>query len=147
MINRVILVGRITADPEIRYTQSGLPVTNFSLAVDRRFKSASGERETDFLRIVAWRKTAELIGQYVKKGYMLGIEGSLQMNQYQTKEGEKRTTYEVQADNVQFLDRGGRGGEGGGDYAPPPPSDSDAPPAPNPQGTGDAPAGETDLPF
>lgn len=144
MINKVILVGRITADPEVRYTQSGVPVVNFSLAVDRRFKSASGERETDFINIVAWRKLAELLNQYVKKGYMLAVEGSLQMRKYQTKEGENRTAYEVQADNIQFLDRGGKGSDRSG--SPPPPDDQHAPPPDNDhssQGAGD----EDDLPF
>lgn len=127
MINRVILVGRMVADPELRYTQSGIAVARLRIAVDRRFKSASGERQTDFINVVAWRKLAELCGQYLKKGRLVGIDGSLQMNQWE-QEGQKRTTYEVLADNIQFLDREGSSGGGGIDHYPPPPSDSDAPP-------------------
>jgi len=149
MLNRVILIGRITADPEIRYTQSGIPVASFSLAVDRRFKSSSGEKMTDFIRCVAWRKTAELMSQYVKKGYMLAIDGNLQMNKFQTKEGENRTTYEVVAENVQFLDRGGKGGSGGGYESSPSYSDEDAPPAGGDYQPSEASesAEEDDLPF
>lgn len=144
MLNRVILIGRLVADPEIRYTQSGIPVVNFRMAVDRRFKNASGERETDFINIVAWRKTAELVNEYTRKGYMVAIEGSLQMRRYQTNEGENRVVYEVQADSVQFLDRGGRSG-GGDSGSSPPPSDQDAPPPP----PSDNEPGEQDddLPF
>ncbi len=127
MINRVILVGRMVADPEVRYTQSGIAVARLRIAVERRFKSATGERQTDFINIVAWRKLAELCGQYLKKGRMVGIDGSLQMNQWE-QDGQKRTTYEVLADNIQFLDREGSSGGGGIDNYPPPPSDSDAPP-------------------
>lgn len=133
MINRIILLGRLTADPEIRHTQSGLPVVNFNLAVDRNYKNAAGERETDFIRCIAWRKAAELIHQYSGKGHLIGVEGSLRMNKYQTKEGENRTTYEVEIDNFQFLDRGGS--------AKPQSSGTDDP-APPPQATLD-----DDLPF
>ncbi len=144
MLNRVILIGRLVADPEIRYTQSGIPVVNFRLAVDRRFKNASGERETDFINIVAWRKTAELVNEYTRKGYMVAIEGSLQMRRYQTNEGDNRVVYEVQADSVQFLDRGGRSG-GGDSGSSPPPSDQDAPPPPpNDNESGEQ---DDDLPF
>ena len=125
MINCVILVGRLTADPEIRYTQSGIPVANFSIAVERNFKNSAGERETDFINIVAWRKTAELMAEYTKKGHMIGVDGTLQMRKYQTKEGENRTVYEVQADSIQFLERG-TGARAAGQPVPPP-SDSNAP--------------------
>ncbi len=151
MLNRVTLVGRITADPEIRYTQTGIPVASFSLAVERRFKSSSGERMTDFIRCVAWRKTAELMSQYVKKGYMLAVDGSLQMNKFQTKEGENRITYEVVAENVQFLDRGGKGGSGGSSSdSTPSYSDEDAPPeggSYEPSGASNSADNEDDLPF
>lgn len=131
MINRVILIGRLVADPEMRYTQSGVPVARMRLAVDRRFKNASGERETDFINLTAWRKQAELVGQYMKKGRLIAVEGSLQVNKYQTKEGENRERYEVVADTIQFLDRGpaGRPEEGGSlpasDENAPPPSGED----------------------
>lgn len=110
-INSSILVGRITADPEVRYTQSGLPVCSFSLAVDRRYKDLAGNSKTDFIRCVAWRKLAELMNQYVKKGYLLGIQGELHQEKY-SKDGEERTTYQVVVNELQFLDRGGKGGEG-----------------------------------
>ncbi|MBI1390462.1 MAG: single-stranded DNA-binding protein [bacterium] len=143
MLNRIILIGRLVADPEIRYTQTGVAVVNFRIAVDRPYKNASGEKETDFINIVAWRKLAELVNQYLNKGRLVAIEGSLQMRRYQTKEGDNRTAYEVQADNIQFLDRGDRSGGGGGrgDDAPPP-NDMDAPPAEY-----GGPSGDDDLPF
>ena len=147
-MNRVILIGRLTRDPEIRYTQSGIAVANFSLAVDRRFKNANGEKETDFINVVAWRKQAELIGEYLKKGFMTAVEGSLQMRKYQTREGENRTVYEVMADSVQFLDRGSRGSGGGQDSSYPPPlDDQDAPPPLNFDAPPGAPVSESDLPF
>ncbi|MBN2327666.1 MAG: single-stranded DNA-binding protein [Candidatus Omnitrophica bacterium] len=127
MINRIVLVGRLVADPEVRYTQNGVAVSSFSIAVDRPYRSAGGERQTDFINIVAWRKLAELMGQYMKKGRLIGVDGSLQMRKYQTKEGENRTVYEVQADNIQFLDRGESSGSGSAG-APPAPSDENAPP-------------------
>ena len=144
-MNRVILIGRLTRDPEIRYTQSGIAVANFSIAVDRRFKNANGEKETDFINIVAWRKQAELVGEYVKKGYMIAVDGSLQMRKYQTREGENRTTFEVLADNLQFLDRGGRGTQDGS--YPPPLDDQDAPPPPSFDSQPAAQVSDSDLPF
>ena len=146
MINKVILVGRMVADPEVRYTQSGIAVARLRIAVERPFKNANGEKQTDFINAVAWRKLAELCGQYLKKGQMAAIDGSLQMNQWE-QEGQKRTTYEVLADNVQFLDRGGSGGAGGTDS--PQFNDADAPPPPDnsaPAG-GEVHGGDPDLPF
>ncbi len=136
----------MVADPEIRYTQNGIPVVNFSIAVERNFKNANGERETDFINIVAWRKLAELINEYCRKGYMVGVDGWLQMRRYQTSGGENRTVYEVQADNVQFLDRGGKGG-GQGNYATPPPSDQDAPPTPSNFSPEEESGSDPSLPF
>lgn len=147
MLNRIILIGRMVADPEIRYTQSGIAMVNFRLAVDRRYKSASGEKETDFINIVAWRKTAELVGQYLKKGKLVAVEGSLQQRSYQTREGEKRTIYEVQADSVQFIDRSGTGsGAPGAEFAPPPPTDEDAPAMPD-YTPPNMSMGDSELPF
>lgn len=143
MINRINLIGRLVADPEIRYTQSGLPVVNINLAVGRNYKNSAGERETDFIRCVAWRKTAELINQYSGKGHMIAVEGALRMNKYQTKEGENRTTYEVEIENFQFLDRGGSGGGSNQSHEQaPPPSDKSAPPD-----SGAMDSGDDDLPF
>ena len=105
MLNRVILVGRLVADPELRYTPSGVPVANFRLAVDRQFKSQGGERETDFINIVAWRRSAEFATNYLAKGRLVAVEGRLQIRQWTTNDGQKRTTAEVVADNIQGLDR------------------------------------------
>jgi len=117
MLNRIILMGRLTRDPELRRTQSGTAVTSFTLAVDRDFKSQSGEKETDFIDIVAWRNTAEFVSKYFTKGRMAVVEGRLQIRDWTDKEGGKRRSAEVVADNVRFGDSK-RDAEGGG-YAPP----------------------------
>ncbi|MDP8242745.1 MAG: single-stranded DNA-binding protein [Candidatus Hinthialibacter antarcticus] len=144
MLNKCILIGRLVADPEMRYTQSGIGVVNFRIAIDRNYKSASGEKETDFINIVAWRKLAELVNQYLGKGRLVAVEGSLQMRRYQSKEGENRTAYEVVADNVQFLDRGDKGG-GSPRNDSPPPGDDNAPPPD--MGAPDSAPNDDDLPF
>lgn len=105
MMNRVMLIGRLTADPELRYTLNGKAVAHFTLAVDRRFKNAQGERETDFIRIVAWEKTAEFVANYLTKGRLAGVDGRLQTRTYETPQGERRTIAEVVAEVVQALDR------------------------------------------
>ena len=104
MLNRIILMGRLTRDPELRRTQSGTAVTSFSLAVDRDFKSQSGEKETDFIDIVAWRNTAEFVSKYFAKGRMAVAEGRLQIRDWTDREGGKRRSAEVVADNVYFGD-------------------------------------------
>ena len=103
-LNRIILMGRLTRDPELRRTQSGVSVTSFSLAVDRDFKGQSGERETDFIDIVAWRQTAEFVSKYFTKGRMAIVEGRLQIRDWTDKDGGKRRSAEVVADNVYFGD-------------------------------------------
>lgn len=103
MFNVVILTGRLTADPELKTTQSGISVTNFSIAVDRKVKS-SDEKHTDFINIVAWRHTAEFITKYFSKGSMIGIEGSIQTRKYQDKDGNNRTAFEIVTNNVQFIE-------------------------------------------
>lgn len=103
MINKIILVGRITKDPELRRTSSDIPVVNFSIAVNRTYTDANGERKADFINCVVWRRQAENVERFVKKGMLLGIEGRLQQNQYETEQGT-RTTYEVLCDSVQFLE-------------------------------------------
>lgn len=103
MLNRIVLIGRLTRDPELRYTPSGTGVCSFTLAVDRRFKSADGTRETDFVNIVAWRQLGELCANYLSKGKMAAVEGRLQIRNYTDKEGNKRTAAEVVADDVNFL--------------------------------------------
>ena len=102
-INRVVLIGRLTANPELRYTANNTAVTSFTLAVDRNFKNESGNKEADFINIVAWNKKAELIHQYLKKGDRLGISGRLQVRKYQNERGENRYVTEVVADEVEFL--------------------------------------------
>ena len=97
------LIGNLANDPEARTTQSGLMQCSFRLAVQRRFKGADGQRETDFINIVAWRQTAELCAKYLAKGRKVAVTGSLQMRSYQAQDGQKRTVAEVVADNVEFL--------------------------------------------
>lgn len=97
------LIGNLANDPEARTTQSGLMQCSFRLAVQRRFKGADGQRETDFIPIVAWRQTAELCAKYLAKGRKVAVTGSLQMRSYQAQDGQKRTVAEVVVDNVEFL--------------------------------------------
>ncbi len=104
MFNLVVLTGRLTADPELRYTPSNIPVTTFSIAVSRRYK-AGEQAEADFINIVAWRQTAEFVTKYFQKGSMIGIEGSIQTRRYVEKDtGKNRTAFEVVANNVQFVE-------------------------------------------
>lgn len=104
MLNRVILIGRLVADPQLRYTQSGLAVTSFTIAVDRPFSSQSGEREADFIDIVTWRKLAETCANYLNKGRLVAVEGRLQIRSYDDQNGIRRKASEVVADQVRFLD-------------------------------------------
>ena len=103
MFNLVVLTGRLTADPELKTTQSGISVTSFSIAVDRRYRSGE-DRQTDFINIVAWRQTAEFVTKYFKKGSLIGIEGSIQTRRYQDKNGNNRVAFEVVVNNVQFVE-------------------------------------------
>ena len=103
-LNKIFLQGRLTRDPELRRTGSGTAVTSFSLACDRDFKSQSGEKETDFIEVVAWKNTAEFVSKYFSKGRMAVVEGRLQIRDWTDKAGNKRTTAEVVADNVYFAD-------------------------------------------
>ena len=111
MLNRIIVMGRMTRDPELRRTNSGTAVASFSLAVDRDFKSQSGEKETDFINIVAWRNTAEFVSKYFSKGRMAVVEGRLQLRDWTDKEGNKRRTAEIVADSVYFGDSKRDGGD------------------------------------
>ena len=104
MLNKIILMGRLTRDPELRKTGNGTAVTSFTLAVDRDFKSQSGEKETDFIDVVAWRSTAEFVFKYFSKGRMAVVEGRLQIRDWTDKDGNKRRSAEVVADNVYFGD-------------------------------------------
>ena len=152
MLNRIILMGRLTRDPELRRTGSGTAVTSFSLAVDRDFKSQSGEKETDFIDIVAWRNTAEFVSKYFTKGRMAVVEGRLQIRDWTDKDGGKRRSAEVVADNVYFGDSKRDGGYNSGynpGYAPAPASHSAAPSNFSASGSDFAEIGEDDgeLPF
>jgi len=104
MLNHIELMGRLTRDPELRRTGSGTAVTSFSLAVDRDFKTQGGEKETDFIDIVAWRATAEFVSKFFKKDRMAVVEGRLQLRDWTDKDGNKRRSAEVVADNVYFAD-------------------------------------------
>ena len=104
MLNKIFIMGRLTRDPELRRTQSGTAVTSFSLAVERDFKTQGGEKETDFIDVVAWRNTAEFVAKYFTKGRMAVVEGRLQIRSWQDKEGNNRRTAEIVADNVYFAD-------------------------------------------
>ena len=117
MLNKIFLMGRLTRDPELRRTQSGTAVTSFSLAVDRDFKSQSGEKETDFIDVVAWRSTAEFVSKYFTKGRMAVVEGRLQIREWKDKDGNNRRSAEVVADNIYFGDSK-RDGAGGYEAAP-----------------------------
>lgn len=102
MLNRIVLVGRLTRDPELRYTPSAKAVASFTLAVDRR-RNQQGERETDFIDIVTWGRLAETCSSYLSKGRLVAVEGRLQIRSYQTQDGQKRKVAEVVADGVHFL--------------------------------------------
>ncbi len=116
MLNHITLMGRLTRDPELRYTPSGTAVASFALAVDRDFASKeSGERQTDFIDIVAWRQTGEFVSKYFQKGSMAVVSGRLQIRDWQDKDGNKRRSAEVVADNVYFGE-GKRTREGGDSY-------------------------------
>lgn len=105
MLNRIILIGRLTRDPELRYTPQGVPVASFSLAVDRPFANQQGQREADFIDCVAWRKLGETVGNHLTKGRLVAVEGRLQIRSYEAQDGTKRKVAEVVADSVRFLDR------------------------------------------
>lgn len=105
MLNRVIIMGRFVRDPELWRTQSGVPKTNFTLAVDRDFKDRqTGERDTDFIDCVAWRNTADYVCKYFSKGRMATVEGSLQIREWKDKEGNNRRSAEVIVENIYFAD-------------------------------------------
>ncbi len=113
MLNCVVLMGRLTADPELRTTASGISVARFSIAVDRSFAKPGEEKQTDFINIVAWRQQAEFVSKYFHKGSMIAVQGELRMNRFQDKTtGQNRTTYEVQANNVSFTGSKAESGTG-----------------------------------
>jgi single-strand DNA-binding protein len=116
MLNRVVLVGRLTRDPDLRYTPNGVAVANFTIAVNRPFSSQSGEREADFINCVVWRRAAENLANFMKKGSLVGVDGRLQSRSFDNQEGKRVFVTEVVADSVQFLETKGSsqgGGQGG----------------------------------
>jgi single-strand DNA-binding protein len=117
-LNRVILIGRLTRDPELRYTPAGVAVTQFTLAVDRPFTSQGGEREADFIPVVTWRQLAETCANYLRKGRLAAVEGRIQVRNYENNEGKRVYVTEVIADNVRFLESGNRDNNGGGGGQP-----------------------------
>ncbi|EIN8846775.1 single-stranded DNA-binding protein [Listeria monocytogenes] len=104
MMNRVVLVGRLTKDPDLRYTPAGVAVATFTLAVNRPFKNAQGEQEADFINCVVWRKPAENVANFLKKGSMAGVDGRIQTRNYEDSDGKRVFVTEVVAESVQFLD-------------------------------------------
>jgi single-strand DNA-binding protein len=129
MLNRIILIGRLTRDPELRYTPQGVARTTFSLAVERPFANAQGQREADFIDCVAWRKLGETIGNHLSKGRLIAVEGRVQVRSYEASDGTKRRVTEVVTDSMSFLDspKDGKGN----------PTSSDE----------NSPANESDIPF
>ncbi len=122
MLNSAIIMGRLTADPELRTTASGLSVTSFSVAVDRRFQRQGEEKQTDFINVVAWRQTAEFVSRYFHKGSMIAVQGSIQTLNYEDKNGNKRTAVEIVADNVSFCGSKAETGTGAPAVSRPAPS-------------------------
>ncbi len=120
MLNRVVLVGRLTRDPELRYTPSGVPVATFTLAVNRPFLNQQGERDADFINCVVWRRQAENVANYLRKGSLAGVDGRIQTRSYEAQDGRRVYVTEVVAENVQFLEpKSASGGGTGGGYGVP----------------------------
>ena len=150
MLNKIFIMGRLTRDPELRRTQSGTAVTSFTLAVDRDFKSQSGEKETDFIDMVAWRSTAEFAAKYFTKGRMAIVEGRLQIRPWTDKEGNSRRSAEVVADNIYFGDsKRDSAGDMGGYSAPAytAPAGGYSAPVGGPSGFAEIDEEDGDLPF
>lgn len=113
MLNVAIIMGRLTADPELRTTPSGVTVVRFRVAVDRRFQKQGAEKQTDFINVVAWRQNAEFVSRYFQRGSMIAVRGSIRMDNYEDKDGNKRTSFEVVADEVSFCGSKAETGIGG----------------------------------
>lgn len=105
MLNKVILIGRLTRSPEMRYVNDGVAVARFTLAVDRNYTNSSGEREADFIDIVAWRRLAEICTRYLQKGQLVAVEGRIEVQSYEDRDGNRRRIWRVVAENVKFLER------------------------------------------
>ena len=115
-MNKVMLIGRLTKDPELRYTQSVTAVASFTLAVNRRFSNQSGEREADFINCVAWQKSAEFVANYFRKGQQMALEGRLQVRSYDGNDGQRRWVTEVVAEQIEFVGSKNENGSGRQDY-------------------------------
>ena len=123
MLNRVVLMGRLVADPELRHTANNVAVTTFRIAVDRNYTPKGAERQTDFISIVTWRNTAEFVSRYFRKGQLVALEGSIQTRSYTDNQGNNRTAFEVVADQVYFAESKNSSSAQGpqtGSFAPPP---------------------------
>ena len=142
-MNKAILIGNLTRDPELRTTGSGISVCSFTLAVNRRFTTQQGVREADFIPIVVWRQQAELCARYLTKGRKCAVVGSIQTRSYDAQDGTKRYVTEVVADEVEFIGSAGQGGVSHGDDVPPPPE----PATFTPKATGFAETDDDELPF
>lgn len=105
MLNKIILIGRLTKDPEVRYTSNNVAVCTFTLAVDRSYTNQQGEKETDFIPVVTWRNLAETCGKYLGKGRLVAVSGRMQVRSYEANDGQRRYVTEVVADEIQFLER------------------------------------------
>lgn len=162
MLNCAVIMGRLTADPELRTTNNGISVTSFSVAVDRSYARAGTERQTDFINVVAWRQTAEFVSRYFHKGQMIAVQGSIQTRKYQDRNGNNRTAFEIVADQVSFCgsknENNGGGNYGSQNYGSQPsrpaPQNNPAPQQPESFSTADSgdfstldDGGEDDLPF
>lgn len=117
MLNKVILIGRVANDPELKYTPSGVAVSTFRVAVNRPFLNGQGEREADFIDVVAWRQAAEFAANYLGKGHLIAVEGRLQIRSYQAQDGSRRRVSEVVCENLKALSRPREGGGDGGGAA------------------------------
>ena len=147
MLNHITLMGRLTRDPELRYTSAGTPVASFSLAVDRDFAPKDGgEKQTDFIDCVAWRQTGEFVSKYFQKGSMAAVTGRLQIRDWQDKEGNKRRSAEVVVDNVYFGESKRRESSDAG-YRDAPPQRSQQGDSNRSSGFSEMPEGDGDLPF
>jgi single-strand DNA-binding protein len=139
MMNRVILVGRLTKDPDLKYTANSVAVATFTLAVNRPFTKEGGEREADFINCVVWRKPAENVANYLKKGSLAGVDGRIQTRNYEGQDGKRVYVTEVQAESVQFLDTKGSDNQA--------PSGRQSAPKPQEQFQGSIDIQDDDLPF
>ena len=148
-MNSICLMGRLTGDPELKTTQTGVSVTSFSVAVDRAYRSKDQERQTDFINCVAWRSTAEFISRYFRKGQRIALQGSLQSRRYTANDGSQRTVYEVVVDNAFFCESKGSNAGGAPSYDSQIPVMSEAKPAFSTANAGDFEEilTDEDLPF